>query len=318
MGMTVIELADRLRSEADAYEFVEELRWPNGVAVCPHCGNEGASYIEPTNGKSRATRTGTQSQRRVWRCLNKSCRKQFSVITGTVMHGTKVPLRVWVLCFFEMVSSKNGVAAREIERKYGVCCRTAWHLMHRIREAMKDDSLLATMRGTVMADETYFGGFTPGDRSRNTKAIVFTLIDAESTEARSAVIPDVTGATLLKAISQHVDTSATTLHTDRLPSYKAIANQFAAHETVNHAQDEYARYEAGRLISTNRVEGFFSQLKRSIDGTHHRVSHEHLGRYLAEFDYRYTTRKMTDEARMRNLLGQVDGKRLTYKRVKAS
>ena len=104
---------------------MEELRWPNGVAVCPHCGNEGATYIEPLNGKSRATRTGKQSQRRVWRCL--SCKRQFSVITGTVMHGTKVPLRVWVLCFFEMVSSKNGVAAREIERKYGVCCRTAWH-----------------------------------------------------------------------------------------------------------------------------------------------------------------------------------------------
>ena len=107
--MTVIQLADRLRDESDAYLFVEELRWPDGVAVCPHCDHRGATYIEPLNGKSRKTRTGTQSQRRVWRCLN--CRKQFSVITGTCMHGTKVPLRIWVLCFFEMVSSKNGLAA---------------------------------------------------------------------------------------------------------------------------------------------------------------------------------------------------------------
>lgn len=88
----MIELADRLRSEAYAYRFLEELRWPDGTAVCPHCDHQGATYIEPTNGKSRATRTGAQSQRRVWRRLN--CRKQFSVITGTMMHGTKVPLRV--------------------------------------------------------------------------------------------------------------------------------------------------------------------------------------------------------------------------------
>src|SRR5437762_13774257 len=87
MGMTVIELADRLRDESDAYKFVEELRWPNGIAVCPHCGNEGATYIEPTNGKSRATRTGTQSQRRVGRCTAKPCRRQFPAITGTRMHG---------------------------------------------------------------------------------------------------------------------------------------------------------------------------------------------------------------------------------------
>ena len=331
MGMTVIELADRLRDEASAYKFVEELRWPDGVAVCPHCGNEGATYIEPTNGKSRATRTGAQSQRRVWRCL--SCRKQFSVITGTVMHGTKVPLRVWVLCFFEMASSKNGVAAREIERKYGVCCRTAWHLMHRIREAMKRDPLVQSMRGVVMADETFIGGkaknrhgyrseptYGPsGTRKRvNDKIAVVTLIDRERREAPSAVVPDVTGATLRKVIAEQVDIPNTVLHTDQFQSYKSIASEFAAHEVVNHANDEYARYEGGRLITTNHVEGFFGQLKRSIDGTHHRVSGEHLPRYLAEFDFRYSTRKMSDTARMNRLMGQVGGKRLTYKRVKAA
>ncbi len=317
--MTVIQLADRLRDEADAYAYLEELRWPNGVAVCPHCGNEGATYIEPTNGKDRATRTGARSQRRVWRCL--ACRKQFSVITGTVMHGTKVSIRVWVLVFFEMVSSKNGVAAREVQRKYGVCPRTAWHLLHRIREAMRTDGLLETMRGTVMADDTFFGGKIRGKgygQGRKNKSFVFTLIDRERGEARSAVIPDVTAATLRKAIAQHVDIPNTVLHTDQHLSFRAIGHEFAAHEVVNHAANEYARWEAGRLITTNHVEGFFAQLKRSIDGTHHHVSHEHLHRYLAEFDYRYNTRKMSDTARMSRLMGQVDGKRLTYKRIKTA
>ncbi len=128
MKLTVVQIADRLRSEADAYRYLEELRWGEGEPGCPHCGETGATYIQPTNGVSRKTRTGEMSERRVWRCVH--CRKQFSVITGTVFHGTKVPLRTWVLVVFEMVSSKNGISAREVERKYGVCPRTAWHMMH--------------------------------------------------------------------------------------------------------------------------------------------------------------------------------------------
>lgn len=342
----MIQLADRLRDEADAYKYLEELRWPDGVAVCAHCGNHGATYIEPTNGKSRATRTGTQSQRRVWRCL--SCRKQFSVITGTVMHGTKVPIRVWVLVIFEMCSSKNGVAAREIERKYGVCCRTAWHLLHRIRTAMANGGLRSMLRGVVVADETFIGGseefrhkghryadtlpgttteptlLVPGTREKKNrgpawgKTAVLTLIHPETGEARSRVIPDVTGKTLRKAIAEQVDMPNTELWTDELASYRIVATEMQGHQTVNHKRDQYARYVGGRVITTNAAENFFSQLKRSLDGTHHNVSRKHLNRYLGEFDYRYSTRKMTDTERMAKMVGQVDGVRLTYKGIKGT
>ncbi|MCA1705286.1 MAG: transposase, partial [Actinobacteria bacterium] len=124
MGLTVLQIADRLQTEADAYRYMEELRWGDGEPVCPHCDGIGATYIRPLNGVSRKTRTGANSERRVWRCC--SCDKQFSAITGTVFHGTKVSIRTWILVIFEMCSSKNGVAAREIERKYGVASRTAW------------------------------------------------------------------------------------------------------------------------------------------------------------------------------------------------
>ena len=66
-------------------------------------------------------------------------------------------------------------------------------------------------------------------------------------------------------------------------------------------------------VTTNHAEGFFAQLKRSIDGTHHAVSTEHLHRYLAEFDFRYNTRKLSDSQRMERLLGQVAGRRLSYR-----
>lgn len=320
VGYTVLEIADRVRDEADAYLFVEELRWGKGnEPVCPHCEHHGATYIEPTNGKSRATRTGSMSQRRVWRC--RSCRRQFSALTGTVMHGTKIPIRIWVLCIFEMVSSKNGVAAREIERKYGVCPRTAWHLMHRIREAMATD-FAAPMEGEILVDETYFGGADKNRHAKDRKGIpgvhgktaVLTLIDKRKGESRSRVMADVTGATLLKVMADQVNMSGSHLVTDKHRGYIPVGKHFAAHTAVDHDAGEYV---APNGLTTNHVEGFFSQLKRSVDGTHHRVSDVHLDRYLAEFDFRYSTRDLSDTERMQRLLRQVGGKRLTYKRISA-
>jgi hypothetical protein len=110
-----------------------------------------------------------------------------------------------------------------------------------------------------------------------------------------------------------LDLAATRLLTDSARSYRGIAHQFAAHETVNHDIGEYVRGD----VSTNKAENVFSQLKRSIDGTHHHVSRWHLPRYLAEFDVRFTTRKQSDTQRMHALIGRIGGHRLTYKRVMA-
>lgn len=133
MALTILQLADKLRTEADAYKFLEDLRW-SGDPVCPHCGAHEPYFLTPKNGETRTTTRGSESPRRVWKC--RKCRKQFSVLTGTIFHGTKIPVRTWVFVVFEMASSKNGVAAREIERKYGLTPKTAWHMCHRIREAI--------------------------------------------------------------------------------------------------------------------------------------------------------------------------------------
>lgn len=319
MKLTVVQIADRLRSEADAWLFLEELRWGlHGEPVCSHCGNYGASFVKPTNGVSRKTRTGAETQRRVWRCF--SCRKQFSVLTGTVFQGAKVSLRLLVLVVFEMCASKNGVSAREIERKYGVCPRTAWFLMHRIREAMKNDALVGTMKGIIVADETYIGG-VPGNRHHSSpkghgpngsdKTPVLSLINKMTGEVRSRVMPEVTGATLEKAIAEQVNVAESFLQTDALMAYRQLGRTFKRHEWVDHSSGEYVR----GTVTTNHAEGYFSQLKRSLDGTHHHVSVEHLSRYLAEFDFRYSTRKVTDADRMRTMLSRAGGRRLTYKRV---
>jgi transposase-like protein len=132
-------LMAQVPTEADAYKLLERFRWEDGV-VCPHCGSVAEHYfLRPKNGTSRATRTGSRSQRRVWKC--RDCRKQFSVLTGTIFHGTKIPVRTWLMVVFEMCASKNGVAAREIERKYDLTPKSAWFMTHRIREAMKREPL---------------------------------------------------------------------------------------------------------------------------------------------------------------------------------
>lgn len=320
--MSLGALAKAIPTEASAYEFLEKLRW-DGKPVCPHCGeSERVYFLQPKNGASRATRTGSMSERRVWKCGNRSgenpCGKQFSALTNTIFHGSKIPVRTWLFAIFEMCTAKNGLSAREAERKYGLTAKSAWFMTHRIREAMKREPLAGLLSGVVVADETFIGGKernkhewkrTPGQRGGLGKTPVVSLIETRTGEARSVVVPNVTGSTLSAVIRSNVDMSQSILMTDERRGYTPIGWRFASHEVVNHGDGEYVRGNA----TTNHAEGFFSQLKRSIDGTHHRVSERHLQRYLDEFDFRYTTRKMSDADRMGVLVGRVGGRRLTYK-----
>lgn len=314
-------LAGLIPDEPAAYEFLEQMRWRDG-AVCPRCGDDRCTFLTPENGTTRRTRTGTKSARRVWQC--RGCRKQFSVLTGTVMHGTKIPVRTWLFVMFEIASNKNGIAAREVERRYGLCPKSAWHLLHRIRAAMDNAGLEPMMRGTIVADETFIGGLAKNRHLQGRhlsnpdrkpfpppppKASVLSLLNKATGEVRSKVVPDVTGATLRKAISDQVDMAGSVLHTDKWSGYKKLGWEFLEHEAVDHGHWEYVRGD----VTTNHVEGFFSQLKRSLDGTHHHVSHRHLGLYLGEFDFRYTTRRVSDTARFAQLIDRTNGVRLSYR-----
>ncbi|HVA60241.1 MAG TPA: IS1595 family transposase [Mycobacteriales bacterium] len=146
--LAVPDQAARLGTDGAAYLMLEGLRWGGKPDGCPHCGGIGRCfYLNPNNGVSRKTRTGKMSERRVWKCGH--CRKQFSVLTGTIFHGSKISLRTWLLVIFEMCASKNGVSAREIERKYDVTAKTAWFLTMRIREAMRREPLAGLLTGTV-------------------------------------------------------------------------------------------------------------------------------------------------------------------------
>ena len=327
--MTLAELRKRVSDENDAYLLLEELRW-HGTPICAHCGHDKAYVLTPRNGVSRGTgpkdANGRRSQsvRRVYKCAK--CRKQFSVLTNTIFHGTKVALSDWLTVMVLMASAKNGISAREVERLIGVTPETAWFMTQRLRETMKREPLVGMLRGTITADETYIGG-KPRNRHRQgrptkgaergkrkgpfaNKVPVFSLVNRETGEVRSTVVPDVTGATLAKIMAEQVDMASSVLHTDAgLQEYKPVGQQYVAHEWVDHSANEYVRGS----VTTNHAEGYFSQLKRSLDGTHHHVSREHLARYLAEFDFRFNTRKLSDSARLERMVDQAEGRRLSYK-----
>jgi transposase-like protein len=325
--ITVTQLAKDVPDEDAAYLYLEGLRWPN-QPVCPHCGSINDHYFLTPKGEGRKTRTGSVSARRVWKC--KDCRKQFSVTTGTFCHGTRVSLRVWIFVLFEMAANKNGIAAREIERKYGVAPKTAWLMTQKIRTAIGNRAP-HMMVGTIVADESWVGGDPTNDHHRKpeptpevvnpggsrpnqktAKTPVLSLIDADTGELRSRVVTEVSAKTLREVIADQVNMSASHLMTDESASYQATCRESQSHETVNHSEREYARGS----VSINLAENFFSQLTRSIDGTHHHVSKEHLHRYLGEFDFRYSTRKVTDTERMGMLADRTAGVRVSYKRVK--
>lgn len=314
------KIAKRAPTEGEAYRMLEDLRW-KGEPVCPHCGSVRPDhyFLAPANGSSRKTRTGSDSERRVWKC--KDCRHQFSVLTGTIFHGTKIKIQTWLLVIFDVACAKNGISAREIERKYGLQPKTAWHMLHRIREAMKRDPLASLLYGTVMADETFIGGH-PKNRHRNDprepnrapgstdKQPVFALVDYETREVRSVAVPNVVGDTLREHIEAQVELDRTMLHTDESRAYNPIGREMRGHKSVNHSMGEYVSRTG---VTTNAVENFFSQLKRSIDGTHHHVSTVHLDRYLANFDFMYTYCRQSDSQRMRKVIDGAGGRRLTYR-----
>jgi transposase-like protein len=325
--LNLATLPKYLSDEHEAWALLERLRWPDGEPICPHCGHKDAKhYFLTSRSGERRTKAGNVTYRRLWKCRNKDCRKQFSVLIGTIFESSKVPASKWLLGMWLMSASKNGISSLEMERHLGVAHQTAWFMNHRLREAMTREPLASLLFGTVTADETFVGG-KPKNRHRQGRpprlpagagsqvekrrmnTPVLALIDNETGEARAKVITDVTANTLSKAMADEIDMGRTTLHTDGHAPYKALRNKLAGHEYVDHSAYEYVRGD----VSTNRAESYFSRLKRAITGTYHNVSTEHLDRYVDEFTFRWNTRDMTDQRRMEAMIGGAEGKRLTYR-----
>jgi transposase-like protein len=287
-------------TENEAREYLEKIRW-NAEIACVHCGSMNFYKLNPKPNSKKPVR------KVVYKC--KDCKKQFTVTVGTIFEGSHIPLRTWLMAIALMCASKKGISAHQLHRMLGITYKSAWFMAHRIRYGMTKDNIAEKLNGTVEADETYIGGKAKGKRGRGAKnkIAVFTLIERNG-DVRSQITEKVTAKNLKGIIKENVDINSIMI-TDEFPSYIGLEKRYKAHYVINHGQKEYVRGD----VHTNTVEGYFSLLKRGINGIYHHVSKKHLNFYLKEFDFRYNLRKLNDEMRTDLAIGNFEGKRLYYR-----
>jgi transposase-like protein len=292
------DLTNPVFFDADkAREYLESIHWPNG-AECRHCES------------SNVTKVGGKTARPGLYMCN-ACRKQFTVTVGTIFEDSKIPLNKWLWAFAMINSGKKGLSANQLSRNLGITYKSAWFMAHRIREAMKDDgSPLGGPGKVVESDEAFVGGSKKKRLSRKTAPMkkVVALVERGG-RARSFHVANIHHNNIRAALVTNIHRSST-LMTDDARFYWSIGREFADHGTTLHSNKEFARPGG---VHSNSAENFFSILKRGVIGTYHHWSAAHMHRYLAEFDFRYSTRDLSDAERTAEALKGARGKRLTYR-----
>jgi transposase len=265
---TVKQFNAQFPDDTACLEFIFKTRYPD----CGKCTCGKVDCFYPVTG------------RRSYACSH--CGNQISPCAGTIFHKSETSLKSWFFAMFLMSSSKNGVAAKELERQIGVTYKTAWRMAHQIRKLM--DAPTGPFSGIVEADETFVGGRIRGrgvKAGKENKTPVIGLLQRGG-DVKAKVAMDVKASSVMPHLVKNVEPGSI-LCTDESGSYNYAAKYGYVHARVNHYQGEYVRAEA----HTNSIEGFWSQLKRSINGTFHHVSKDHLQKYVNEFCYRYNRRK---------------------------
>jgi transposase-like protein len=283
--------------ENKARELLEQLHWPNGP-VCPHCDSKRATKVG-----------GTTARPGLYNCND--CRRQFTVTVGTIMEDSKIPLTKWLMAYRLLNGGKKGISANELKRHLGITYKTAWFLAHRIRETMTDDGTPLGGPGKIVeSDEAFVGGSKKKRLSGKvapSKKVV-TLVERDG-KARSFHVANIHAGNVRAALVTNIDRRST-LMTDDARFYWAIGREFAGHGTTLHSNKEFARPGG---VHSNTAENFFSILKRGVIGTYHHWSAAHMHRYLAEFDFRYSHKNVTDAERTAIAICNARGKRLYYR-----
>jgi transposase-like protein len=295
--------------EKTAFEKLEQIVWPEGP-ICPHCGNKGEKPIYSL----AKTRIGLK------KCG--SCRKQFTVRVGTVFESSHIPLHKWLQATYLLCSSKKGISAHQLHSVIEITYKSAWCMAHRLREAMRTGDLAPFGgEGSIVESDETFIGRDPEKKRRGQrkgrgyahKFKVLSLIDRATGRARSFKIDAVDGKTVIPIVRKNI-AKETVVITDDAGHYQHLKAGFAGHEIVRHSKGQYGY---GLIHNTNTIEGYFSIFKRGMKGIYQHCSEKHLHRYLAEFDFRYNERSVTDGERAESALRGIRGKRLTYQQPHA-
>jgi transposase-like protein len=299
-------LQDAIKYFADddrAFEYMKAVRWPAGPVTCPRCASDKNSFV---------------STRKIWHCT--ACKRQFSIKVGTIFEDSPIKFDKWICATWLIANAKNGISSYEIGRSIGVCQKTAWFMLQRIRLAMQNGTIVK-LGGEVEVDESFIGGKSrnmhKGKRKRKgTGACAMTpvqgLLQRTSAKGHSKVIlkavQNIKRATLEGNVREYV-LKGSEVYTDAWVSYKRLGDEYT-HGVIDHAE----KYVDGK-VHTNGLENFWCLLKRTIKGTYVNVEPFHLFRYLDEQAFRFNERENSDSARFMKVMAGIIGKSLTYAKL---
>ena len=298
--LSIIEVMELFSTDEKAVEWLEAERWGD-TPVCPHCGG-----IE--NISKPASKPFTY-----W---HKDCRSNFTVKTDSLMHSSKIALRHWAVAIYYVLTHRKGVSAMVLSKELKVTYKTAWFMLHRIREGCGEDGAFM-LQEVVEADETYLGGKeankhaskrTNEGRGTVGKQPVFGMLERGG-PVKAFPVARVDKETLHGAINKHVEIG-TQVFTDDHRGYAGLHGLFYQHGTVKHSVREFVN----GMAHTNGIESVWALLKRGYNGTYHHWSAKHCRRYVNEFTFRLNQGncKVDTIDRMRALFRAMAGKRLRY------
>lgn len=305
---TQYEFNEYFRDERTCYEFFENVRW-NGVPVCPHCGSEKYYNVKP-RGKFKDIPS--------YRCANRKCDLPFTVRTKSIFEGSKIEFRKWLLAVYEITTCKKGISSIELSTRIGTSQKTAWFIGHRLREMLKDTEP-ELLRDFAALDETLVGGKNknkhsdkkiPHSQGRSSKGKT-TVFGARGLlgQIRTQVIPSADAANIVPLVEKWVEKGAIMV-TDEWGAYNALKKDYF-HITVNHQEGQYVN----GAFTSNGVENFWSIFKRSIIGTFHNISPQHIQRYSDELAFRYNQKSKKNHELFNDAIRCCKNARITYREL---
>lgn len=264
---TIADFNKRFPNDDACLEWLKNKRWPDGI-YCVKC--------------QKITKHHKLSKHPCYEC--DYCGNHVHPTAHTIFHKSSTSLHSWFYAMFLMSNTRSGISAKQLQRETGVTYKTAWRMFHLIRGMMRDR--IQKLSGEVEIDEMYQGGKRHGTTGRGAagKSVIFGMVQRKGGVA-AIKVKDAKRSTLMPLIKQRV-MSKSSVYTDEFRVYDKLRKQGYRHERVNHSEKKWV----SGTVHTNTIEGFWSALKRGIDGVYHAVSAKHLQSYINEYQFRYNHR----------------------------